>query len=227
MTFTQIYSIINCEEAGVCIEAGADRIGVLCQDDPNGPYPCGVPLEGVKEIYDFIGDRAVKVLISVKDNADDVLKEAVYLQPDVLHLCAEFHGDKAFRERMKEVVPNTLLMEAVGVCDESSIEDAKKKAEYSDIIILDTKFVEVPGIGATGATHDWEVDRKIVEAVDVPVIMAGGLGCDNVIAAIEAVHPAGVDSLTKTSVKKDGKLLHKDYDKVREFCRLVQEHEKK
>ena len=77
----------------------------------------------------------------------------------------------------------------------------------------------MPGVGAAGVTHDWSIDRAIVEAVDVPVILAGGLGPDNVEDAIRAVRPAGVDSLTKTSVKENGVLVRKDLDKVREFCR--------
>ena len=76
-------------------------------------------------------------------------------------------------------------------------------------------------MGAAGITHDWSIDRRIVESVDIPVILAGGLGPDNVAEAIEAVHPAGVDSLTKTSVVENGVLVRKDIDKVREFCRIA------
>ena len=63
-------------------------------------------------------------------------------------------------------------------------------------------------------THDWNISRRIVEAVTVPVILAGGLGPDNVAAAIRAVRPAGVDSKTKT----DRAGSHaKDLDRVRRF----------
>ena len=51
-----------------------------------------------------------------------------------------------------------------------------------------------------------------------PVIMAGGLGPDNVAEAIEQCKPYGVDSLTKTSIKYDGGYMEKDIDKVRQFC---------
>ncbi|MBR2582280.1 MAG: hypothetical protein IKD61_02685 [Oscillospiraceae bacterium] len=77
----------------------------------------------------------------------------------------------------------------------------------------------VPGIGAAGITHDWSIDRRIKEAVSVPVVLAGGLGPDNVEAAIAAVHPDGVDSLTATSVKENGILVRKDIEKVRAFCK--------
>jgi phosphoribosylanthranilate isomerase len=70
-------------------------------------------------------------------------------------------------------------------------------------------------IGALGVTHSWETDRKIIENVRIPVIIAGGLGPDNVSAAIKAVRPAGVDSKTKTD-KDDGSHT-KDLQKVRDF----------
>jgi phosphoribosylanthranilate isomerase len=53
------------------------------------------------------------------------------------------------------------------------------------------------------------------ESVSVPVIIAGGLGPDNVADAIRAVQPAGVDSKTKTD-KFDGSHV-KDLEKVRRF----------
>jgi phosphoribosylanthranilate isomerase len=83
-------------------------------------------------------------------------------------------------------------------------------------------WTHVPGdrqIGALGITHSWELDRKIVERVRIPAIIAGGLGPDNVADAISVVHPAGVDSKTKTD-KRDGSHA-KDLEKVRQFLNLA------
>jgi phosphoribosylanthranilate isomerase len=51
--------------------------------------------------------------------------------------------------------------------------------------------------------------------VKIPVIIAGGLGPDNVADVIMAVQPAGVDSKTRTD-KDDGSHT-KDLQKVRQF----------
>lgn len=213
--FTQIYSIQTVEEALGCVEAGADRVGVLV-GVPGGKFPCAIHEEEAAEIFEALKGKAVRVLISVADNERDILDQTKRLRPDVLHLCANFTGSPKFREKMREEIPDVLLMEAVGIVDESAVEDAKRKAEYADLLILDSVSKTVPGVGAAGETHDWSIDRAIVEAVKIPVILAGGL--DNVEAAIRAVHPAGVDSLTKTSVKENGILVRKDLEKVREFC---------
>jgi phosphoribosylanthranilate isomerase len=83
------------------------------------------------------------------------------------------------------------------------------------MLLLDSHRPGDRQIGALGITHSWEVDRKIVESVHLPVIIAGGLGPDNVMDAIIAVRPAGVDSKTKTD-KDDGGHT-KDLQKVKQF----------
>ncbi len=218
--FTQIYSIQTVEEALACVEAGADRVGVLV-GVPGGKFPCAIHEDESRAIFEALKGKAVRVLISVADNEKDIIDQTERLRPDVLHLCANFTGDADFRRKLAERLPEVQLMEAVGIVDESAIEDARKKAEYADLLILDSVSKTVPGVGAAGITHDWSIDRRIVESVDIPVILAGGLGPDNVAEAIEAVHPAGVDSLTKTSVVENGVLVRKDIDKVREFCRIA------
>lgn len=59
--------------------------------------------------------------------------------------------------------------------------------------------------------------RAIVESVQVPVILAGGLSPENVGDAIRAVRPWGVDSLTHTNRPLGGGGFQKDLDRVRAF----------
>ena len=66
---TQIYSIQTAEEALACIDAGADRIGLLVGVH-GGKFPCAITQEQAKDIFDAIGEKAVKVLISVEYTAD-------------------------------------------------------------------------------------------------------------------------------------------------------------
>ena len=59
-------------------------------------------------------------------------------------------------------------------------------APHVDAILLDSgnPSLEVKELGGTGR-RDWAVSRQIVEAVDVPVWLAGGLNPDNAREAIE------------------------------------------
>jgi phosphoribosylanthranilate isomerase len=65
--------------------------------------------------------------------------------------------------------------------------------------------------------HDWEVSAAIVAAVDVPVILAGGLSPENVEDAIAAVTPWGVDPLTFTNQPTDDGGFRKDFNRVGQF----------
>ncbi len=77
------------------------------------------------------------------------------------------------------------------------------------------------GIGAAGAVHDWRISREIVAESEVPVILAGGLGPDNVAEAIRVVGPVGVDSLTRTNRAVAGGGFRKDMDAVARFVAVV------
>jgi phosphoribosylanthranilate isomerase len=54
-------------------------------------------------------------------------------------------------------------------------------------------------VGITGLTCDWEIAAELVRQSKIPVILAGGIGPENVARAIRRVSPAGVDSCTLTN----------------------------
>ena len=68
-------------------------------------------------------------------------------------------------------------------------------APHVDGILLDSgnQSLTIKELGGTGRIHDWEISRAIREAVDVPVLLAGGLNADNVVEAIRLVRPFAVD----------------------------------
>jgi len=137
------------------------------------------------------------------------------LQPAIVHLGAapELLGPKDAM-RLKRKLPGVLLMRSIPVVGEASIEIARNYGGIADFLLLDSHRAADRQIGALGITHNWTISRRIVELVRTPVILAGGLGPDNVADAIRAVRPAGVDSKTKTD--RDGS-HQKDLDRVRRF----------
>jgi phosphoribosylanthranilate isomerase len=137
------------------------------------------------------------------------------LQPVILHLGAApellVPDDAA---TLKANLPDVRLMRSIPVVDQASIATARSYEGVADFLLLDSHRESDRQIGALGTTHDWTISRRIVELVRTPVILAGGLGPDNVADAIRAVRPAGVDSKTKTD--RNGS-HHKDLDRVRRF----------
>ena len=60
-----------------------------------------------------------------------------------------------------------------------------------DRFLLDS--YDAKTVGGTGKTCDWNKARMLVQAIEKPVLLAGGLSSDNVAEAIATVRPWGVD----------------------------------
>lgn len=213
---TQIYSIQTVEEALDCIEAGADYIGLAIDTGVN--LPNQVSLEKAKEIYDAIGDKAKKVLICVTKSDEPLYEPIRYLKPDVIHLCGyDYYATEEFVRKVKQLQPGIEVLQAIGVEDESAIQQAVYYSNFCDTLILDSVDRNINGIGAAGFTNDWDIDAEIVKQARCKVILAGGLSPDNVREAILKVKPWGVDSFTRTSdILPDG-TSRKNKEKVKAF----------
>lgn len=209
---TQVYGITSIEDALGSIAAGADYIGIGVRSD-------GVSFEKCRDIFNAVGDKAVKVAILdfVFHNEDDVLKAAEELKPDILHLSGSVTTSKAFFERFRKTLPDMKLMQAVPVSGPEAIALAEERMRYADYLLLDS-VAHGGAIGATGASHDVTIDAEIVKRSIIPVIIAGGLGPDNVAEAIRIARPFGVDTLSKTSIN-GSRFYGKDLNKVRLFCK--------
>lgn len=87
--------------------------------------------------------------------------------------------------------------------------DDLQKAERSDadLVLLDS------GTG-TGQTFEW----SLLNGFPRPYFLAGGLTPENAAAAIEALHPYGVD--VSSGIETDGQ---KDAEKIRRFAEIVRQ----
>ena len=213
---TQIYSIQTPEEALRCVEAGADYIGVAVTTGMH--LPAEVSVEACKVIYDTIGQRAKKVLIVVTDTDAPIYEPLKALEPDVIHICGyDYAATPEFVKKAKELCPGVEVLQAIAMDGPQALSRARYFASFCDTLILDSVDPSIGGIGAAGVTHDWALSAAIVKSVPCKVILAGGLGPDNVAAAIRAVRPWGVDSFTRTSDKAPDGSSRKNPEKVRAF----------
>jgi phosphoribosylanthranilate isomerase len=144
-----------------------------------------------------------------------IIEWARALKPAIVHLGAapELLGPTEVA-MIKAALPGSLIMRSVAVCGEESVQTAGSYQDIADYLLLDSHRSSDRQIGAVGVPHDWSISRRIVELVRTPVILAGGLGPDNVVRAVNVVRPAGVDSKTKTD--REGSHT-KDLELVRRF----------
>lgn len=144
--------------------------------------------------------------VFVDESADTV---AALLNGGVIDL-AQLHGgeDEAYLTALREQTAK-LIIQAFRV---AAREDVRKACRSSaDYILLDS------GAG-TGCSFDW----GLLESIERPYFLAGGLDGANVAAAIRTLRPFAVD--VSSGIETEGK---KDKNKMAAFVETVRREDKK
>ncbi|MCC6727988.1 MAG: phosphoribosylanthranilate isomerase [Chthonomonadales bacterium] len=87
--------------------------------------------------------------------------------------------------------------------------------EGVDALLLDAWAPHA--LGGTGVRLDWRVAREVVEALSLPVMLAGGLSPGNVAEAVRAVRPYAVDVASGVEAAPG----RKDHESLLQFARAV------
>jgi phosphoribosylanthranilate isomerase len=205
----KICCISSIEEAKLAIKYGASALG-LVSAMPSGPGP--ISEEMIAEIVPYVSNGIDTFLLTSKQDADSIIAQQRKTKVNTLQL-VDVISIEVYKQLRKEL-PKIKLVQVIHVTGEESIAEAKSVAQYVDKILIDSgnPNLKVKELGGTGRKHDWNISKKIVEAVNVPVFLAGGLNPDNVREAIELVHPYGVDVCS--GVRTNGKL---EEEKLKRF----------
>ena len=213
MTKVKICGITNLDDALAATNAGADFLGFIFYE----PSPRYVSPETVAEIISGVKSQVPGELpkfVGVFVNAS--LEWVEQILDDCRLDAAQLHGDE-----LAEFV-NHFQQRAYKVLRPQSLEDAKELAiEYlppSPSSLLPYFLLEAyhPTLyGGTGHVTDWTMAATI--AAQYPIMLAGSLTPANVVEAIRAVNPWGVDVSSGVEVEK-GK---KDHEKVKQFVNNV------
>jgi phosphoribosylanthranilate isomerase len=204
----QIYEVQTPEEALALAGLGVDHIGVLVGD---GAFPRELPAAPTRAIFAAVPSGTKCVALSLSADPEEVARVARETRPDIIQVQAAIEDFSVVMTRaLKTQFPEILIMRAIPVIDEASIEIAASYHGAADFLLLDSYDPGTRQFGALGRTHDWSLSRQIVENAGIPVILADGLGPENVAE----VRPAGVDSKTRTD-RSDG--AGKDLARVQDF----------
>ncbi|NPV40571.1 MAG: phosphoribosylanthranilate isomerase [Anaerolineae bacterium] len=220
----QIYAFTDPKTAVAAVEMGVDHIGFVA-----GKYnevPAELSFEEARAIVAALPGKATAVALTMSRDVEEIIRMVAAVQPHIVHISSDLElvPVETMRELRRRLDGKVRLMKAIPVEDESSIAIAREFAEVSDLLLLDTKRTGFPGVGATGFTHDWSVSRRIVESVNIPVIMAGGLTPENVGAAMREIKPWAVDSNTSTNVP--GSNVDKDLGRIKAFIDAIRAAER-
>ncbi len=211
--YIKICCISSIDEAALAISRGAVAIG-LVSEMPSGPGV--IDEELIREISKFAEGKADTFLLTSKQNSSDIISQLSICNTTTVQIVDDLI--EGTYQEIKDAFTRIDIVQVIHVEDDRSVESAVRISEEVDALLLDSGAPneKIKELGGTGRTHNWELSRKIVETVDIPVYLAGGLNSENVCEAIKTVRPYGVDVCS--GVRTDGRL---DENKLNSFVNNV------
>lgn len=168
--------ITRVEDALAAVALGVDAIGlVLTRKSPR----CVAALQA-REIRRALPPFVAAVALFMDDEPGFIADAVATVQPDLL----QFHGREAQGECLRYEVP---YLKAIAMAGSDATPQLHEHAAAVGFV-FDAHTPGSPGGG--GRTFDW---TRIPRDIPGPLILAGGLTCDNVGSAIRAVRPYAID----------------------------------
>jgi phosphoribosylanthranilate isomerase len=197
----------------MAIEHGASAIG-LVSEMPSGPGP--IPGSLIAEIAATVPPGVSSFLLTCHQDAAAIIDQQRRLRVNTIQICDRLPAGS--HRVLREALPGVALVQVVHVTGPEAVAEAIEVAANVDALLLDSgnQSLAIKELGGTGRTHDWSLSRKIREAIDVPLFLAGGLKPHNVAAAIQEVQPFGIDVCS--GLRTDGAL---DRHKLAEFSAAI------
>jgi phosphoribosylanthranilate isomerase len=207
----KICGITSPADAGVAVEAGADALGfVFWFMSPRKVDPVQAAA-----IARDLPASVLKVGVFVDAARDEMKRVADDVGLDLLQL----HGDEPPEALVGLPRP---ALKAVRVGRGFAPQEAMRYTEHAAGLVVDTRLPgETQMPGGTGVPFDWSLIKGLADRVPF-LMLAGGLGPSNVVAAIRAVHPHAVD----VSSGVEGLPGRKDPAKVRAFVEAARSVER-
>jgi phosphoribosylanthranilate isomerase len=186
----KICCINSIEEAKVAIKYGASAIG-LVSEMPGGPGI--ISEEKIAGIAESIPPAVSSFLLTSKVNVNEIIKQQRRCKTSTIQLCDSLTSLQHLE--LRNSLPGISIVQVIHVTGEESVVEAINASKYCHGLLLDSgnQKLEVKVLGGTGKTHDWRISKRIVDAVNIPVFLAGGLNPSNVKQAIKDVRPFGID----------------------------------
>jgi phosphoribosylanthranilate isomerase len=205
----KICCIRSLDEAWMAMRHGATALG-LVSEMPSGPGV--IPEERIAEIAGAVPAGVATFLLTARREVDEIVAQHSRCRTTTLQLVDRL--ERGTHAELRGALPGIGIVQVIHVTGEESLDEALAVAPDVDALLLDSGQPDaaVKELGGTGRTHDWGLSRRIREAVDVPVYLAGGLTPDNVGEAVQRVGPFAADVCS--GVRTDGGL---DEEKLAAF----------
>lgn len=158
--------------------------------------------ENAKILRSNLKKGIIPVGVFVNENVDIIVN---FLSQGIIDM-VQLHGseDEAYIDRLRKLADCTIIKAFTISCKEDIVKANNSSADY---VLLDS------GKGS-GVTFDW----TLLQEIERPYFLAGGLTPFNVVEAISILNPFGVDA--SSSLETEG---FKDKEKITAFVNAVRE----
>jgi phosphoribosylanthranilate isomerase len=186
----KVCCIASAREARLAVRFGADAVGLVAAM-PSGPGP--IPDHDIAAISREVPPPVARFLLTSETEPDAVLAHVTACGTDTVQLVDRVPD--ATHRALRERLPGVRVVQVIHVEDDTALAEAARVAPMVHALLLDSGRPSHPTreLGGTGRAHDWRISRTIVDLVDRPVFLAGGLTRHNVAEAIRVVRPYGID----------------------------------
>lgn len=195
-TKIKLCGMMNPPDVITAMELGVDYVGFILSEGFRRTIPLGTFCElesylagsAVKKVGVFVNEP-IEGIMEYYEESLDVIQ--LHGQEDALYI-------KTLRQHTKKPI-----IKAFKITSAEDVQMANKST--ADYVLLDS------GTG-TGKTFD----HSLIEGIDRPYFLAGGLTAQNVKEAIRKLHPYAVDA--SSCLETDGR---KDKNKMTEFVNAI------
>jgi len=197
----QMAGIRNVKDALMCVECGVNIIGLLVgQAYASDDF---ISKELAKQIKDSLPKNIKTTLITHLEKANDIIEIAQFIDVDYIQLHSYIKESEV--ELIHEALPNKKLLRLVHIGSDGTILNDISNFKYVDFYFTDSINKQTNQFGGTGLTHSLQTDKLLIEKLNKPVFIAGGLTPENVAEAIKLCKPYGVDVNSGCRAKDGGR----------------------
>jgi phosphoribosylanthranilate isomerase/indole-3-glycerol phosphate synthase/phosphoribosylanthranilate isomerase len=200
----KICGLTQPENALDCVRAGADAIGLVFFENS----PRNVSKEQARAVTRILPDHILTCGVFVNESFDFIMERVEHC-----HLTAvQLHGQESPALVEKLATENLIVIKALFAVKKPDFTHANRYNTASFCLVEYGKGI-LPG----GNAESWDYSVSAQLNTRLPLILAGGLSCENIQQAIGLVRPAAVD-ISSGVEKAHG---FKDIKQVTTFVRMV------
>lgn len=179
----KICGITKPQQGKAIATLGATALGFICVPDS----PRYVRPEQILAVVEHLPENIDRIGVFANTSRDEICQTVAAAELTGVQL----HGDESpeFCHALRSFLPNVEIIKALRVRSSQALAQTDVYTDSVDTLLLDAYHPQQ--LGGTGKTLDWATLQQFQPTSSW--LLAGGLTPDNVLEALNHVHPNGID----------------------------------